>query len=206
MGYRAKRLQDFARGVREQGARGALALAARAAGALPKGALRGVARYAAERSPFWRERLGGGPVELTALPVLTKAELMEHFDDLVTDRRLRLDELLEHLARVDRDTLLLGEYRVMTSSGSSGREAAFVYDRAGWRGILTMFLRRSNWVGLTPRLPRRRLAMIGGGAPTHMSRRGAQSLDVGVHRLLSLAVTQPLDELVAALNESSRTS
>jgi phenylacetate-coenzyme A ligase PaaK-like adenylate-forming protein len=33
-----------------------------------------------------------------------------------------------------------------------------------------------------------------------MSRRGARSLDVGIHRTLSLSVTQPLDELVASLN------
>jgi phenylacetate-coenzyme A ligase PaaK-like adenylate-forming protein len=126
---------------------------------------------------------------------------MERFDDLVTDRRLRRDELLEHLGQIHEDALYLGEYRVMTSSGSSGRKAVFVYDRAGWRGVLTMFLRRSDWVGFRPRLPRLRLAMLGGGAPTHMSRRGAQSLDVGAHRLLGLAVTQPLDQLVRALNE-----
>ena len=139
-------------------------------------------------------------MELSALPVLTKVELMERFDDLVTDRRLRRDELLEHLGQIHEDTLYLGEYRVMTSSGSSGRKAVFVYDRAGWRGVLTMFLRRSDWVGLKPALPRMRLAMVGGGAPTHMSRRGARSLGVGVHKLLSLSVTQPLDQLVAALN------
>ena len=62
-------------------------------------------------------------------PMLTKSELMEHFDELVTDRRLRLDELLDHLSEVDRDALYLGEYRVMATSGSSGRKAVFVYDR-----------------------------------------------------------------------------
>jgi phenylacetate-coenzyme A ligase PaaK-like adenylate-forming protein len=125
---------------------------------------------------------------------------MEHFDELVTDRRLRLDELLAHLGQIDGDALYLGEYRAMTTSGSSGLKAVFVYDRAGWTSVLTMFLRRSSWIGLRPRLPRTRLALIGGGAPTHMSRRGAQSLDVGLHRLLSLSVTQPLDELVSELN------
>jgi phenylacetate-CoA ligase len=43
--------------------------------------------------------------------------------------------------------------------------------------------------------------MIGCPAATHMSRRGAQSLDVGIHRILGLSVTQPLPELVARLNE-----
>jgi phenylacetate-coenzyme A ligase PaaK-like adenylate-forming protein len=125
---------------------------------------------------------------------------MERFDDIITDRRLGRDELLEHLTQIDDDALYLGEFRVMTSSGSSGRKAVFVYDRAAWRGILVMFLRRSAWVGMKPSLPRTRLAMIGGGAATHMSRRGAQCMDFGVHRLLGLSVTQPLDELVSALN------
>jgi phenylacetate-CoA ligase len=202
MGYRTKRLQDFARGVRES-----KQLAERERWPrerierFQRGRLTGLAEYAAARSPLWRERLPSGRVEPSALPVLTKAELMERFDDIVTDRRLRRDELLEHLGQIHDDTLYLGEYRVMTSSGSSGRKAVFVYDRAGWRGVLTMFLRRSDWVGLRPRLPRVRLAMVGGGAPTHMSRRGAQCLDVGAHRLLSLSVTQPVDQLVRALNE-----
>ena len=202
MGYRTKRLQDFARGVRQS-----RALADRERWPRERlerfqhERLAELAGYAAAHSPFWRERLPSGRVELSALPVLTKPELMERFDDLVTDRRLRRDELLEHLGRIHDDALYHGEYRVMTSSGSSGRKAVFVYDRAGWRGVLTMFLRRSDWVGFRPRLPRLRLALIGGGAPTHMSRRGAQSLDVGAHRLLGLAVTQPLDQLVRALNE-----
>ena len=42
--------------------------------------------------PFYRDRLQGldldrcGPADV---PVLTKSEMMEHFDDLVTDRRIR---------------------------------------------------------------------------------------------------------------------
>jgi len=133
--------------------------------------------------------------------VLTKTELMERFDDAVTDRRLRLEELLAHLAEVEGDVLYLDEYRPMATSGSSGRKSVFVYDRAAWTCVLTMFLRRSAWVGMKPRLPRLRLALIGGSSPTHMSRRGAQSLDVGIHRVLPLATTQPLGELVESLND-----
>jgi len=45
-----------------------------------------------------------------------------------------------------------------------------------------------------------RLAMVWGASPTHMSRRGVASLDIGVHRLCPLSVTQPLPELVDRLN------
>jgi phenylacetate-CoA ligase len=202
MGYRIKRLQDFANGMRES-----KAMLERER--WPRQRIEGwqrqrlddLARFAAERAPFWRERLPRGPVRLAELPILTKAEMMECFDELVTDRRLRLADLLEHVDQIDTDALYLGEHRVMTSSGSSGRKAVFVYDRAAWSKVAGMFLRRSEWTGMKPRLPRLRLAMIGGASPAHMSRRGAQTLDIGVHRLCGLSVTQPLGELVESLNE-----
>jgi phenylacetate-CoA ligase len=63
-----------------------------------------------------------------------------------------------------------------------------------------MFLRRSEWTNTGPQFPRLKLAMIGGGSPTHMTRRGAQTLDVGLHRLCKLSVTQPVPHLVERLN------
>jgi phenylacetate-coenzyme A ligase PaaK-like adenylate-forming protein len=144
--------------------------------------------------------IGPGPVELTTLPAFDTATMMERFDDIVTDRRLRRDALLTHLDGLDHDALYLGEHRVMTTSGSSGRKALFVYDREGWRGIIAQFLRHGAIAGLRPRLPRTRLASIGGGTPTHMSRRGMETLGVGVHRVLPLAVTMPIPKLVEELN------
>ena len=202
MAYRSKRLQDFARGARES--RALLKRERWPRERLERWRqerLEELTRYAAGRAPFWRARLPRGRVRLSELPVTGKSDLMGSFDELVTDSRLRLDVLLRHLDQIDTDALYLGEYRVMTSSGSSGRKAVFVYDRAGWSGIVAMFLRRSDWVGARPRIPRLRLALIGGGAATHMSRRGAQTLQVGVHRLLALSVTQPLPDLVERLNE-----
>ncbi len=202
MGYRIKRIQDFANGVRQS--KLLLERERWPRERLERFQLRRLeelGQYAAARSPFWRERLPGGRLKLEGVPPLSKAELMDRFDDLVTDRRLRRDDLLEHLAQAEDDALHLDEYRVMASSGSSGSKALFVYDRAAWSGILAMFFRRSDWTGARPRVPRLRLAALGGAAPTHMSRRCACSLDIGVHRLLTLAVTQPLPELVARLND-----
>jgi phenylacetate-CoA ligase len=202
MGYRIKRLQDLARGMRVSKAmRERERWPRERVEALRRERLDELARHAAAHAPFWRKRLPDGPVRLADLPVMTKAELMDRFDDVVTDRRLRLADLLDHLERIDDDALYLGEHRVMTSSGSSGRKAVFVYDRAAWAECCGMFLRRSAWHGVTPRVPRLRLAMVWGASPTHMSRRGAQSLDVGMHRLCRLGVTQPLPELVGRLNE-----
>ena len=152
---------------------------------------------------FYRERIGRptGPVALGRLPTLEKATMMEHFDELVTDPRLRRDELLAHVETLTGDALHLGRYRVMTTSGSSGRKGLFVYDRPAWSALIAQFLRYSSMVGVRPRLPRRlRVAALGGASGSHMTRRVAASVDVGLHRVLSLPVTLPLTRLVEQLN------
>jgi phenylacetate-coenzyme A ligase PaaK-like adenylate-forming protein len=205
MGYRAKRLIDVMRGLRA-----ARALAERER--WPRGRLErhqgerleAIVRHAAAHSPFYRARLAGlpdrGPIELRALPTLDKATMMERFDELTCDRRLRREALLEHLESLDGDALYLGQHRVMTSSGSSGRKGLFVYDREAWVGILAQFFRYTAMAGVRPRLPRLRVAAIGGGSATHMTRRVAATAAVGVHRTLSLPATMPLDRLVDELN------
>src|SRR3712207_2617497 len=109
IGYR-RRLADFAGGLRlqreftrhERQPREHLRL-------YQQQRLESVVRHAAAHSPFYRERLAGvvgeGPVELSHLPVLNKSEMMEHFDELVTDTRLRRDELLKWVEGLDRDEL-----------------------------------------------------------------------------------------------------
>jgi phenylacetate-coenzyme A ligase PaaK-like adenylate-forming protein len=158
--------------------------------------------YAREHAPYWHQALAGYDAEAgtASLPVLDKATMMQRYEDVVTDRRLRRDALLEHVERLDDDELYLGRYRAMTTSGSSGRKGLFVYDDAGWTAIGAQFLYFSAIVGTRPRVPRVRLAMIGGGAASHMSRRGARTLDVGLHRILGLPATLPVPALVEALN------
>jgi putative adenylate-forming enzyme len=205
--YHRRRLADTAAGLRaartqvgrEHGPRAQLA-------AHQQQRLETVVRHAAAHSPFYRRwlaetgPLGDGPVELRRLPVLDKALLMEHFDELVCDRRLRRDQLLDRAGQLSRDRLYLDRYRVLLTSGSSGRSGLFVYDAAGWRSIITQMLRSSSWAGLRPSLPRQRVAWIGGAGPSHVTRQAAATLSIGVHRVLALPATLPLPELVEALD------
>ena len=158
--------------------------------------------YAREHSPYYREALAGYDPEVgvASLPVLDRAAMMERFDDVVTDRRLRRDALLAHVETLSGDELYHGRYRATTTSGSSGRKGLFVFDHDGWAWIGGLFLYFSAIAGTRPRLPRLRTAMVGGASPAHMSRRGAVTLDVGLHRMLALPVTLPMPALVEALN------
>ena len=65
--------------------------------------LRELARHAIDRSPWHRERLAGvdpdrlDEASLRELPSMTKADLMENFDRIVTDERLSLGSVEDHL-------------------------------------------------------------------------------------------------------------
>jgi phenylacetate-coenzyme A ligase PaaK-like adenylate-forming protein len=162
-------------------------------------------RHATADSPFYRERYAGlelgDPVELRRLPAVDKATVMERFDDLVCDRRLTLAAVEAHLDGLTRDELLDGRYRAMATGGSTGRKGVFVADRAEWRQYLAGFFRWNHYVGLVPRLPRRRrIASIAAARPLHMTFRMAASIDVGLYRVLRLEAATPLAEMVEALN------
>jgi phenylacetate-coenzyme A ligase PaaK-like adenylate-forming protein len=204
LAYQRKRLADFAAGARlsrelaerERWPRERLARC-------QQERLDELVGHATQGSVFYRERIGRpvGPVELGRLPTLDKATMMDRFDEIVTDPQLRRDELLAHVEALTGDALHLGRYRAMTTSGSSGRKGLFVYDRPAWGALIAQFLRYNAMVGIRPRLPRRlRVAALGGASASHMSRRVTQTVDIGLHRVLSLPVTLPMTQLKQELD------
>jgi phenylacetate-coenzyme A ligase PaaK-like adenylate-forming protein len=88
--------------------------------------------FARRRSPFYRDAwrdLPPGIPSLSALPIVTKRELMERFDDWVTDRRVNRRSVEEFIA--DRSHIgdrYLGRYVVWKSSGSTGEPGIYVQD------------------------------------------------------------------------------
>src|SRR6185295_13642843 len=105
--------------------------------------------HAVRHSAYYREALAGydPAVGAGSLPALSKATMMERFDEVVCDQRLRRDALLRHVEQLRDDELYLDSYRAMTTSGSSGRKGLFVYDQGGWTTIAAQFLYFSAMVG-----------------------------------------------------------
>lgn len=95
--------------------------------------LRALLAHAAKASPYYRRRLAGIDVarcQLSDLPTLTKAEMMENFDDIVTDREVKkasVDRFVAEPANLGK--LYLGRYGVSHTSGSQGQPALIVQDR-----------------------------------------------------------------------------
>lgn len=85
--------------------------------------------FAFEHSPFYaRFHRGVQTGRLQELPVLTKATLMDSFDEVVTDRRLHLAGIEEHLRGLQGDQVFQDRYWVSATSGSSGRRSIIPSD------------------------------------------------------------------------------
>jgi phenylacetate-CoA ligase len=166
--------------------------------------LRALVRHAQAQSPFHAERLQGLDVDapdlLSRLPTMDKQAMMRDLPRVLTDPRLRDIDLDAYLQGLTDDALLLGRYRVMATGGTSGRRGLFVYDRAGWTEVMAIFAAGPRWLGVSPRLPRPRMATIWASGPAHMTARLAASFRTPIFRRLQLAATMPLAHMVRELN------
>ena len=177
-----------------------------------RGRLRALLRHAAISSRFHAERLRGidvdtvEPDDLTALPVMTKTELMEHFDDVVTDPRITLADAEAALASADDDepATLLDEVLVLTSGGSSGRRGVFLHDPATCRQFFGSLSRglvaRIRATGAPP--GGLRAAMVAAGSLVHATGAAGWLTADGAlpFSFVSVPVSLPLAEMVERLN------
>lgn len=87
-------------------------------------------RQAQAGSPIYQRRLRGSP-GFAAIEPVDKTELMQHFDDWATDRRITRAAVQSFLERSDNlADGLFGRYLVWTSSGTTGASGWFVQDAA----------------------------------------------------------------------------
>jgi hypothetical protein len=132
--------------------------------------LRALVAHAVAASPYYREVLGpdaaSGDVSLQELPTLSKTTMMDNFDRVVTDRRLRRADLEAHLSTPAADRPYLGRYKLFTTAGTTGVRGLFVEgldEFAVWIGTCLRGL--ASW-GLGPST---RLAGIGSPSPRHIT-------------------------------------
>ena len=94
--------------------------------------LRELIAFARASSPFYRQlyrRLPEDEATLAHLPVVTKHDLMAHFDAVLTDRDLTRKSIGQFIADPQRvGQALHDRYAVWTSSGSTGEPGIFVHD------------------------------------------------------------------------------
>ncbi len=168
-------------------------------------------RHAQINSPYYARIIRERQIEPETcvpedFPVLTKPDLIEHFDEIVTDRRINKQVISEFLKRsTDPNDLLFNQYHVTHTSGYSGQIGYFVFSESDWgRGMAQNS--RQRYEG-TPSIGFRRpriayFAAIGGHfggvSMASMMKRGILKWFV---RLALFEVNDPLPRTIAQLNE-----
>jgi phenylacetate-coenzyme A ligase PaaK-like adenylate-forming protein len=134
--------------------------------------LRSLVEFATGRSAFYRARYRGLDLErlrLTDLPPTHKPELMEHFDQVVTDpdvRRSDLERFIDNPA--NRTRWFQRKYVVGHTSGSQGQPLLLIQEQAAIDLLFALqftrgsaFSRISPWEGIRRWREPARLAVVG---------------------------------------------
>lgn len=150
--------------------------------------------HAASRSPYWRGALAGHEgAALHELPVLTKDDLVERFDEVVTDPSLRRAELERFVRSADGGAF--GRYRVAVSSGSTGRPGIVAFAPREWAGLLAASASARAVAGSTGG----RSAKVGSPSPWHLSSQLGATLQDPRRPSLRLPATTPVEVLAEEL-------
>jgi putative adenylate-forming enzyme len=159
--------------------------------------------FACEHSPFYaRFHRGLQTRPLEELPVLTKARLMDSFDEVVTDRRLQLAGIEEHLRSLQGDEVFQGGYWISATSGSSGRRSIIPSNLTEWARIIASYGRANEWSGLRISPFRHtRIGVVSSRTPYHQSLRVGRSIQMPLVQTCRLDAAQPLAEILRALDE-----
>jgi phenylacetate-coenzyme A ligase PaaK-like adenylate-forming protein len=150
--------------------------------------------HAREHSPYYRETLDG---DFASLPTLSKATLMEQWDRIVCNPRLRLADVAAHAAGPRAAEPLLGEFEIFSTSGASGLRGVFAYSASDWAVAMGSTLRGMVRAGARPG---DRVVGIGAPGGVHMSKRIYARFQATRGDAPELSALTPVPEMVAALN------
>ncbi len=171
--------------------------------------------FVRRQSRFYKQRYADipqGTTDLQRFPPVTKAMLMEHFDDVVTDTAITRAEIDAFVADETKiGERFLGKYPVWTTSGTTGEPGMFVQDETAWtvsdvvgdRWIVPAMVGVSPLSRLFTQNLRIALVAVSGG---HFA--GAAGLEMmrresvyGERRLRLFSPTSPIADLVSDLNQ-----
>jgi phenylacetate-coenzyme A ligase PaaK-like adenylate-forming protein len=105
-------------------------------------------RFAAEHSPLYREKYRGidlNHFELSQLPTTNKVEVASHFEESLTDRRIRRADVEKFAENPDNlGRWFLDRYAVSHTSGSQGQPLLILQDRLALEVFFAAMCSRGN--------------------------------------------------------------
>ena len=163
-------------------------------------ALRRLRDYVYLKSDFYREHHAGlYDRPLDELPTVNKAMVMEHFDRLVTDPRIRRADVERHLNNPS--GAFLDGYSISLSSGTSGHRGICLYSGEEWLTFLASLERTNSWAGFhKPLVGKMKIAVVTSTSNVHVSAKSTSSLRRRRMPCLALDANEPVPTITQKLN------
>jgi len=168
--------------------------------------LRMLLGFARERSPFHARRLAdldtarATVADLAAVPIMTKAEAQDCWDEIVTDSELSRARVERILAQQEWYSYTRDDYQVFSSGGSSGVRGVYVW---GWQFFVSVaclaWRTQARAERREPALGPTRLAVLEAGAPPHASTPLFDVPTAAGMETVVIAAGAPFDEVLTAV-------
>ena len=173
--------------------------------------LRALLAFARERSPFHFERLRDiDPVtatidDLASLPTMTKQEVRDNWDAIITDRELTRDAAERILAEQQWFSYTQGNQQVFSSGGSSGVRGVYVWDWQFYISAACLAWRMQARAERHSAHPPSRLAVLAAGTPPHASTPLFDVPTTDGMQTEVIGAAAPFDEVLAAVSAAQPT-
>jgi phenylacetate-CoA ligase len=174
--------------------------------------LRALLSFARQRSPFHARRLRALDLssvtvaDLASVPVMTKKEAQDCWDDIVTDRRLTRERAERILAEQEWYSYTPDGYQVFSSGGSSGVRGVYVWSWQFYVSAACLAWRtQARAERREPQPGPTRLAVLEAGAPPHASTPLFDVPTVAGMETVVIEAGAPFDEVLAAVRAARPT-
>jgi phenylacetate-coenzyme A ligase PaaK-like adenylate-forming protein len=167
--------------------------------------LRSLLGYARERSPFHARRLAAidpsvaTAADLTRMPMMTKEQAQDEWDDIVTVTDLDRDRAEQILANQNWFSYTQADQQIFSSGGSSGVRGVYVWDWHFFVSIAALAWRLQAREELDAAQSRSTLAVLAAGTPPHASTPLFDVPTAPGMRTVVIAAGAPIDETIAAV-------
>lgn len=94
--------------------------------------LKKLVKYAKENSSYFKKKYNGidDNFRLDDLPITNKLDLMDNFNDWLTDKNINLSKINEFTSNIDNvGHMIDGKYLIFKTSGSTGNPVTILYDK-----------------------------------------------------------------------------
>lgn len=140
-------------------------------------------------------------VSASEIPIIDKKILMEHYDELVCDERLKQKDLENFIENPEnRGKKYFGEFQVIHTSGSSGTVGLFAYGADDWMQVKALAVARVS-KGPVTFFRKTRLAFIGATDGHYAGVSIVRDAPKFIFDVLPVSINSPLPEIIKKMND-----